>query len=75
MLPFHLKPKRLSPEEREARKVAWRADQAFRERRRYGTLGAGSECRRIDPQTGEVVGIVERDEVKPSDVITIAGTL
>ena len=38
-------------------------------RERYGSLGAASPCRRINPKTGKVIEIIERQsdsETKPA---------
>jgi hypothetical protein len=34
-------------------------DQALAYQRKYGSQGAASACRRIDPKTGEVVEVIE----------------
>lgn len=47
---------RVPREEREARRRAWQEHNA----RRYGSQGAASECRRIDPVTGKVVEVIPR---------------
>lgn len=47
---------RVPREEREARRRAWQEHNAHR----FGSQGAASECRRIDPATGEVVEVIPR---------------
>lgn len=49
---------RMSKAEREARRRAWRETSEYRDCRRFGTLGAASDVRMIDPKTGRCVGTI-----------------
>lgn len=53
--------RRISREERQKNRIAWREAREFEQRQRFGSQGPAGPCRRLDPETLEVVGTVTRE--------------